>query len=43
MAIGKFLLMSFVAAFITMIYIYFIKKLATGRQIPIVSAVAEGV
>lgn len=39
----KLLIQAFIAAFITMILIFFIKKLAAGKGIPVVSAVADGV
>lgn len=43
MNIVKLLIQALIAAFITMILIYVIKKFTAGKNIPVVSMVAEGV
>lgn len=43
MGIAKFFMQATVAAFITMIFIYFIKKAVAGKNVPVLSTVADGV
>lgn len=43
MGIVKLLVIAFISAFITMIMIYLIKRATLGKNIPIISTVAEGI